>query len=65
MAPVNLKAAHMIEDYVVVEEVEKLPRVMPVKSTDVSIQTSLLAMVEKLTQQTVLLLIKMETKSAK
>ena len=55
----------MIEDYVVVEEVEKLPRVMPVKSTDVSIQTSLLAMVEKLTQQTVLLLIKMETKSAK
>lgn len=63
MAPVNLKEAHIIEDYVVVEEVEKLPRIMPVESMDVSIQTSLLAMVEALAQQTMLLLIKMETKS--
>ena len=47
----------------VVEEVEQLPRIMPVESMDVSIQTSLLAMVEALAQQTMLLLIKMETKS--
>ena len=63
MAPVNLKEAHTIEAYVVVEEVEQLPRIMPVESMDVSIQTSLLAMVEALAQQTMLLLIKMETKS--
>ena len=71
VAPLTIKAAvQAIEEYLAVSGTEHAPRTMPVEQTELphqhsALEASLKAMAEAVTQQTLLLLEKVEQKAAK